>query len=79
MISFVSLRCSLFYLKNITNRVYVSYFEVPDDARLSSKSVVVLQNLCQKVSIIILPCMLPVYTMINGLLANKNIGSMCLV
>jgi thiol:disulfide interchange protein len=51
---------------------------VPDEARLSAKSVVVLQNLCHKVSII-MPCMLPVYTMIVGLLANKNIGSMCLV
>jgi hypothetical protein len=51
---------------------------VSDDARLSAKRVAVLRNLCQKV-ITILPCMLLVYSMIVGLFATKNIGSLCLV
>ena len=51
---------------------------MPDDARISAKRVAVLRNLCQKVSTI-LPCMLLVYSMIVGLFATKNIGSLCLV
>ena len=51
---------------------------MPNDVRLSAKRVAVLHNLCQKVSTI-LPCMLLVYSMIVGLFATKNIGSLCLV